>query len=45
MEARQLITAVKLFLKSLGGSLFWITFLLGMLLADLLTILETYWLG
>ncbi|KIM25975.1 hypothetical protein M408DRAFT_330768, partial [Serendipita vermifera MAFF 305830] len=37
--------ALKLFLTSLGGSLFWISFLSGFLLADLLNVVQTFWLG
>ena len=36
---------VALFLGSLGGPFFWLAFLSGMFLADLLTVIETYWLG
>lgn len=34
-----------MFLTSLGGTAFWITFITGFVLADLANVLQTFWLG
>jgi hypothetical protein len=37
--------AVRMFLTSLGRTAFWISFISGFLLADLLNVIQTFWLG
>jgi hypothetical protein len=36
---------VKMFLSSLGHTVFWVSFISGFLLADLLNVIQTFWLG
>ncbi|KAG8830089.1 hypothetical protein FRC17_005452 [Serendipita sp. 399] len=38
-------SALKMYLTSLGGLAFWVCFISGFLLADLLSVVQTFWLG